>query len=267
MILVGTPCYAGTVTVNYMISLFNMVNRLGRDGLHVDIMTPSHESLITRARNFIANEFVRQEEYSHLLFIDSDIGFAPEVLLRYLEADKDIACGIYPLKHLDVKKLRSIPTKYNAEEAEAAALSYTVKFKLGGKADNHGFRSVEYGSTGFMLIKRHVFTKMIEAYPELKYHYSYASTYDHMYDNYAFFDTFIDPETREYLPEDYAFCKRWTALGGEVYADTLSTFTHVGTRAYTGNYPVFLNNLARKTQKESTGPETEPQATPTEGQA
>ena len=240
MILVGTPCYSGTVTVSYMISLFNMTNKLNSEGVPVDIMTPAHESLITRGRNFIANEFLRQEQYSHLLFIDSDIGFSPDTASRYLRADKDIVCGIYPLKYLNIEKLRTIPSNVPEADAEAASLKYTVRFKPGTNVDENGFRSVEYGSTGFMLIKRQVLVAMAEAYPELKYKYSYASTYDHMYDNYAFFDTVIDPETRDYLPEDYAFCKRWTSLGGEVYADIFSKFTHVGTHVYSGDYATFL---------------------------
>ncbi|WP_243357963.1 hypothetical protein [Fundidesulfovibrio terrae] len=241
MILIATPCYNGTVHAQYMISLFNMVRTLGNEGVASDIMTPSHESLITRARNFIANEFVRHEEYSHLLFIDSDLSFPADTALRYLRADKDIVCGVYPLKYLDLGKVRSVPGGLSDPEAEAASLDYTVKFKSGEEPDDNGFMSVEYGSTGFMLIKRRVFVEMARAHPELRYKYSYAALYDHVFDNYAFFDTLIDPDTRDYLPEDYSFCKRWTALGGEVHADMLSRFAHIGSRVYQGDYPRFAS--------------------------
>jgi len=245
MILIGTPCYNGTVTTNYMVSLFNMVRSLDAEGIQADIMTPSHESLITRARNFIANEFLRQEEYSHLLFIDSDMGFPPDTAARYLKADKDVVCGIYPVKNLDMEKLRGIDLKLKLPDAEAASLSYAVKFRKGVTPDQDGFVSVEYGATGFMLIKREVLARMAEAYPELKYHYSYAMLYDHMYDNYAFFDTMIDPETNEYLPEDFSFCKRFRAIGGEVHADLRSRFQHVGTAVYKGDYPAFMDYTAK----------------------
>lgn len=245
MILVGTPCYNGMVTVPYMVSLFNMTRTLANEGVHVDIMNPSHESLITRARNFIANEFLRQEEYSHLLFIDSDIGFPPDTASRYLRADKDIVCGIYPLKNLNLHTLRAMPKQITDKEAEAASLNYTVRVKPDTAMDEHGLRSALYGSTGFMLIKRQVLVEMAKAYPELKYNYSYASTYDHMYDNFAFFDTMIDSETGDYLPEDYAFCRRWTCLGKEVHVDMLSKFMHVGSRIFSGDYPAFLSRRAK----------------------
>lgn len=246
MILIGTPCYGGSVTTAYMVSLFNMVRQLGSEGVHADIMTPGHESLITRARNFIANEFLRQPEYSHLLFIDADLGFPPDTASRYLRADKDVVCGIYPLKHMDVTTLRQLPAGMSEDAARAAALNYTVKFKKGVQPDAGGFVSVEYGSTGFMLVRRAVLERMAQAHPELVYNYSYASLYDHMYDNVAFFDTMIDPDTRDYLPEDYAFCKRWTALGGEVHADLQSRFDHLGAYTYAGNYPLFMEYTARK---------------------
>jgi hypothetical protein len=243
MILIATPCYNGTVHAQYMISLFNMVRTLASEGVASDIMTPSHESLITRARNFIANEFVRHEEYSHLLFIDSDLAFPADTALRYLRADKDIVCGVYPLKYLNLGKVRAVAADMSDQEAEAASLDYTVKFKPGQVPDDNGFMSVEYGSTGFMLVKRRVFERVAEAHPELRYKYSYAALYDHVFDNCAFFDTLIDPETRDYLPEDYSFCKRWTRLGGEVHADMQSRFTHIGSRAFQGDYPRFASYL------------------------
>ena len=51
--------------------------------------------------------------------------------------------------------------------------------------------------------------------PELRYRYAYIN--DEVRDNYAFFDTAIDPTTLDYLPEDYAFCKRWRDLGGKIH--------------------------------------------------
>jgi len=242
MILIATPCYNGTVTSNYMISLFNMVRTLNNDGVEADIMVPAHESLITRARNFIANEFVRQEEYSHLLFIDSDLSFPPDTASRYLQADKDVVCGIYPLKYLELGKVRKFDTAVSDQEAEAAALDYTVRFTPGATPDENGFISLKYGSTGFMLIRRRVFTEMAAAYPGLRYNYSYASLYDHMFENVAFFDTLIDPETRDYLPEDYSFCKRWADIGGEIHGDMFSTFSHEGNRVYRGDFRCFAKH-------------------------
>ncbi len=135
MLMIGTPCYSGMVTVNYMRSLIQMIGFLEQKGVKTGLLTPCQESLITRARNLIANEFLRQKSYSHLLFIDADIGFPPELPWKYLEADKDVVCGIYPVKHLDVDKLRSIDSKALGRVAEAASMHYAVKLKPGGRPD------------------------------------------------------------------------------------------------------------------------------------
>jgi len=244
MLMIGTPCYSGTVTVNYMRSVIQMIGLLEQQGVKTGMLTPCQESLVTRARNLIANEFLRQKDYTHLLFIDADIGFQPELAWKYLQADKDVVCGIYPVKHLDIDKLRTINSNAMTRVAEAASLHYAVKLKPGGRPDPiTGLLPVEYGAAGFMCIKRQVFERMAEAYPELTYDCSYTN--DENTGNIAFFDTYIDPATKEYLPEDYAFCRRWTAIGGEIHADIHSVFTHVGAHDYTGNFTAFLTHLGR----------------------
>jgi hypothetical protein len=252
MVMIGTPCYNGNVTVHYLRSVVPMIGFLEQQGVRTGMLTPSHESLITRGRNLIANEFLRQKEYTHLLFIDADIGFAPELPWKYLQADKDVVCGIYPVKHLDLDKLRTIDPDVLSRVAEAASLHYAVKLKPGGRPEPlTGLLPVDYGATGFMLIRREVLVRLAEAYPEL--HYDYAYTNDDHIGNVAFFETAIDPETRDYLPEDYAFCKRWTDIGGEIYADVHSVFTHVGTHEYTGNFTAFLTHLGAPAKKDGNG--------------
>ncbi len=242
MLMIGTPCYNGNVSVQYLRSLVPMIGFLERQGIRTGMLTPSHESLITRGRNLIANEFLRQKEYTHLLFIDADIGFSPELPWKYLEADKDVVCGIYPVKNLDVDKLRTIRGDVLPRVAQAASLHYAVKLKAGGRPEPvTGLLPVVYGATGFMMIRREVFTRLAEAYPELGYDYAYTN--DDQINNMAFFETAIDPATRDYLPEDYAFCKRWTDIGGEIYADIHSVFTHVGNYEFTGNFTAFLTHL------------------------
>lgn len=242
-ILIGTPCYNGSVSIEYLKSLLKLIDLLGIEQVGFGLCTPSHESLITRARNYIANDFLRQKDYTHLLFIDADLEFPAAPVLHYLRADKDVVCGIYPVKNLDLATLRRLPPEVVDADAQAASLKYAVKVVDGRKVQPDGLLSVEYGATGFMLIKRAILERLAAAHPELRYRYAFINSNDCHKDNYAFFDTAIDPETRDYLPEDYAFCRRVAAVGGEVYADIFSRFTHVGTRGYTGDFATFLEHL------------------------
>jgi len=78
---------------------------------------------------------------------------------------------------------------------------------------------------------------MIIAYPNLKYKALHAfprpsQPSDHLY---ALFDCMIDPDTGVYLSEDYAFCRRWRAIGGEIWLDLNSKLNHSGSYTYRGN--------------------------------
>jgi len=238
MLMIGTPCYSGTVTVNYLLSMMQLKDVLNREKIRFRLLTPSHESLITRARNFIANEFVRDEQCTHLLFIDADIEFPAGLVPRMLAADKDVIGGIYPVKGLRLDRVMAQPPDTPPAVAEAACLDYAVKIGPDSKAEPSGVMPVDYVATGFMCIKRDVLSRMAAAYPQLRYKYAYIN--DTSVENYAFFDTAIDPETLDYLPEDYAFCKRWRDMGGTIYAALMGRLSHVGTRVYSGEFITYL---------------------------
>jgi hypothetical protein len=238
MLIIGTPCFGGVVTLPYMLSMLALKDVLNRDRISFRLLTPANESLITRARNSIANEFLRDDLATHLLFIDADIEFPPQLVPRLLAADKDVVCGVYPVKGLRLDRVVAQAADTPPAVAEAAALDYAVKVKAGCRVDETGFLEVEYAATGFMLIRREVFTRMVEAYPGL--HYRFACTNEAAADNFAFFDTAIDPETLTYLPEDYAFCKRWRDIGGTVHVSVVGKLTHVGGRPYAGDFATYL---------------------------
>ena len=209
--------------------------------------TIGNESLITRARNTLVQLFM-DGDHSHLLFIDSDIAFNPEAVIRMLEYDKDVVTGIYPRKTIDwikVKKRLKEDPNMSEDELLAASLQYNLNVKDPDKILlDKGFIEVMDGPTGFMLIKRDVFVEMAKQYPELKFvpdqhinqshdkRFEYHKTSDW---NYTFFDTMIEPETKRYLSEDYAFCRLWQNMGGKIYADILSGMTHYGNYAFKGN--------------------------------
>jgi hypothetical protein len=135
----------------------------------------------------------------------------------------------------------------------AASLQYNLNVKNPDRVEvKKGFIEVMDGATGFMLIKRNVFERMASVYPDLKFkpdqhinqshdtEFSYHETSDW---NYAFFDTMIEPATKRYLSEDYAFCRLWQNMGGKIYADILSGMTHYGNYAFKGNVGTQFKNL------------------------
>ena len=165
-----------------------------------------------------------------------------------LEFDKDVVTGIYPRKTIDwIKVKKRLKEKPDMSEDELLATS--LQYNLNVKDPNNillekGFIEVMDGPTGFMLIKRDVFVRMAEVYPELKFvpdqHINQPHDKDFEYHktsdwNYTFFDTMIEPGTKRYLSEDYAFCRLWQNMGGKIYADITSGMTHYGNYAFRGN--------------------------------
>ncbi len=250
MLVIGTPCYGGVVTLPYMLSMLSLKDVLHREKIPFRLLTPANDSLVTRARNGIANEFLRDDRATHLLFIDADIEFVPAMVPRLLRSGHDVVCGVYPLKGLRLDRVMARPAGTPPPVAEAASLDYAVKVKPGCRMDAQGFLEVEYAATGFMLLSRQVLARLARAHPELRYRHDCTNAAPE--DNFAFFDTAIDPETRDYLPEDYAFCKRWRDLGGKVHVSVPGRFAHHGGKAYVGDFATYLSQRGKKPAADTT---------------
>jgi hypothetical protein len=195
-----------------------------------------NDALITRGRSAIVAKFL-DSAATHLLFVDADIRFTPEHVLRLLTFDKDFVAGVYPAKIIDWEQFKQ-RTGNTAETLDEAGLAYVADVCKGAELKNeNGFATGIYAGTGFQLIKRDVFLRMQRAYPETKYKalHAFPRPTQPSENLYALFDCMIDPETGVYLSEDYAFCRRWRAIGGEIWLDLQSKLTHTGSYSFRGN--------------------------------
>lgn len=235
-----TPSHDGKYFHNYVISLINLSSYAAQIGLPMQVSLQRGESLITRARNNAVAEFLANPQWTHLFWIDSDIGFTPEAALRLLLSDYDIAAGVYPLKHEQWPDY--IPEGMSKAQFESATTRYTVNHS--STVENNqvifniqpdGFLEIDEAPTGFMVIKRQVFEKLMQAYPELRYTPDSIGFEDKGL-HYRFFDAMVDPVSNRYLSEDYGFCYLWRQIGGKIYVDCKSNLTHQGTKLYTGDF-------------------------------
>jgi glycosyltransferase involved in cell wall biosynthesis len=255
--MIGTPCYGGMCTTGYLQSVFLLQRVCDKLGVRVVLNTITNESLVTRARNNIVASFLSLEvehndgEYKkpdYLLFIDADIEFEPTDVIRLLVHDKDVVVGAYPLKVVNYNNVENVAL--SAKEISENVTDYVINFEFDSEEDRangsvtlHGdLLKVKDAGTGFMMIRREVLEEMIEAYKdEVSY---IKDNKDLMPDGsvqkipteqYALFDTIIEPETRRYLSEDYTFCRRWQALGGKIWLDTKIVLNHIGTHTFRGH--------------------------------
>jgi len=224
-IFIATPCYGGMLTDQYFLSMFRLSQTLMQHGINFRITTLRNESLITRARNIITAMFL-ESECTHLFFVDSDIEFQAQDVLRALAYDKDIMAAAYPKKALPVQY--AINFKFLDDEKRRIRVE-------------NGAVEVLDASTGFFMVKRRVIEKMIQAHPEL--HYRNDSNIDPKFNKYCYslFDTIHDPDDNRYLSEDYTFCRRWQKLGGEIWLDPNTKLNHVGSYTFEGDVSKIIN--------------------------
>jgi hypothetical protein len=178
------------------------------------------------------------------MFIDADIEFQVEDVIKLIAHNKDVAVGAYPKKGVNWQRIReSVRLKddaYTDQQIASFGSDYAINFKFINRdakqiAIEQGLIRLHDGATGFMMIKREVIDKMITAYPELKYNNDLNTPPELNPHFYAFFDTMIDPKDKRYLSEDYTFSRRWQDIGGEIWLDPSISLNHYGSFNFQGN--------------------------------
>lgn len=256
-VFIATPMFGGQANYMYMISLINLLTKLGQAGIPSMFEIAANESLITKARNILVEGFLKSNA-THMLFLDADLGFDPDDIIRMIQADKDIIGGQYAKKKINWDVVKRVvqavpdipPAHINAVIAESTfrPIGDTLTFDINQPVE------VESIATGMMLVKRHVFETMAAKLPEIEIISGGSETMDpatmtRVTDPHrkahAYFDTSIDPVTKAYTSEDFTFCQRWRKCGGQVFLAPWTRTVHVGTYEYVCD----LGAIARYTQQ------------------
>ena len=245
-LFIATPMYGGQCAGMYTKSTNDLAMACAKYGIEVRFYYLFNESLITRARNYCADEFIRSG-YTHMLFIDSDIGFNYKdvfTLMHLTDPEKgmDIVTGPYPKKAISWEKIKMAVDQGFADKNPFQLQNFVGDFVFNPAADVKEFRidepvEIREGGTGFMMIHRDTFIKYAEAYPELKYLPDHVRTehFDGTREITAFFDCVIEPETRRYLSEDYMFSYYARKAGLKIWMCPWMQLEHVGSYVFSGS--------------------------------
>jgi hypothetical protein len=236
-LVIATPCFGGQVASIYASSIFALQSALrAKSNIGLKVHLRDGDALITRARANLVTLFLDDPDATHLLFVDADIGFTPEQVFRLIESAADVVAGVYPIKRVNWDKARWAVGAGRPNLA-AASLDYVLEVDDPDRVVVvEGFTRLRYAGTGFLMIRRHVLERMCAHYASLKF--SREHSRDELAgspNRYALFECMIDPATGTYLSEDFAFCKRWTDIGGEIWADLESRLDHVGPAVFRGD--------------------------------
>ena len=255
-IFVATPMYGGMCSGMYTRSAIDTTTLATRYGIDLKFFYLFNESLITRARNYLVDEFLRAEQYTHLMFVDSDISWDPNDLISLAAlCDEDkhpVIGGPYPKKTIAWEKVRNAVDAGLGDNSPLDLEKYTGDFVFNPTGGNSRISLVEpvdvlETGTGFMMIHRSVFEKFKETYPKYSYKPDHNRTEHFKGDRYihAYFDTIIDNDvwmgegasngSDRYLSEDYMFCQLVRKMGLSVWLCPWMVIQHVGHFVFNGN--------------------------------
>lgn len=212
-----------------------LLGLLRQHGIWYELRTLPGDSLVTRARNNLADIFYQNSSddcNDFSLWLDDDILFNPESVLQMLALDLDFVSAPYTRKGLHMDRIHAAAKLgYKAEDLAKVAGTPNVNWITQLRRLDEPMPVLESGS-GFWLVKRKVFRMMAEQLDieykrtaEEKAHFGHDTAHD-------FFRVGVWPETREYLSEDWWFCREWRNLGGTVWCCFWIKTQHIGQYMY-----------------------------------
>lgn len=220
-IFIALPTY-GPLPALTSFSLFKSHAALNAVGFDVELCILEGHCHVDDGRNILVQTFM-DSQCDELLFIDADIGWQPDQLVRFVQHDRDMVSAIYPKKD----DTEDYPCQLIAGELWT---------------DNDGLMEVTAVPTGFLKIKRSVFEHMAAISRKYKPDSQARLTVSEWF--------YRDIVGGNRVSGDYNFCRRWKAEGGTIFIDPEMFLDHVGQKVWSGKYGSFLrrNNGIALTQ-------------------
>lgn len=221
------PAFGRMISATTFETSHHLAAALMSKGHHFNVGTYSWPD-IEQMRNIVLGfwyDVMPDSEY--LLFVDSDMGFSPQVVLDMLAFGEPVVGAVYPKR------------------------TYPIEWCVSGLKDPEKrgeFWEVEGLGGGCLLIRRDAITKMIEAMPELVGNYMALADMKAMgaQRTLRFFDKIHTDEGP--VSEDISFCMRWRSVGGKVWGAVGHEISHVGMHAFTAG---FLSHNAKAEERKT----------------
>ena len=245
-LFLAAPMYGGQCAGMFAKSVADLSSICTSNGIELRSYFLFNESLITRARNYCVDEFMRSD-CTHMMFIDSDIGFDPRDVLAMLalqsdDSEYDVLAGPYPKKCISWEKIKLAVDKGVADEDPNVLEKYVGDYVFNPKGGGGNIRidqpvEVMEVGTGFMMTRRSAFEKFEKAFPQYSYKPDHVRTeaFDGSREIMQYFQAEIDPVSKRYLSEDYWFCQKMIEIGGKIWYCPWMKLQHVGSYIFGGS--------------------------------
>ena len=235
---VATPHHTGQVSYYYLQGLLELQEWFLLNAQGITLIQEVGDSLITRARMCILDAFIKTD-CTHIMMIDGDISFTVEDVINLLLEKVDIVGAVYPKKNYFFNRIdeylkgeKKLPEGFNLTAKDIATDYVFTPIKNGDDFENI-LESLDVG-TGFMLVTMSSIQKMLSVADYWISDIGHSFTHNKPVAN--LFDTEIEPGTRRYLSEDYAFCRRAQRVGIKTYIHKKVNIGHHGNTIFKANF-------------------------------
>lgn len=223
-IFVATPCYDGTVDHRLVTALLDAQRYCAKYGVVFKLFVEAGHSLIQFARNRLATDFLNERDFSHILWLDSDVGFDPRAIVQLVNHGKDVVGGAYPVK--------DFPMWFPVEPMTAGDSTASL-FKA------------KTLPTGFLLVTRDAMAKVAATVGAYVHHHKRQQLITR-----HIFDLMLrgDGDVKELIGEDVVLCARLRELGYDLWCDPDISFYHCGRYEWGGNLRAVTEAHAKAAQ-------------------
>lgn len=228
-VMIATPMFGGMCHSGYTLSLVSLTTHLSKTKVPYEVATVTGESLIPIARNQLVSDFLKSN-LTHMIFIDADLTFKPQDVTALYQLNRPVVGGLYLKKNLDWDKIKeNVLNEMPKDRIFDNAFSYVcysenadaVRMLQYDKKKKEVF-PVIYLGTGFMMIKREVFEKLMP----------FVDTYKRGYDTFYDFFRLRFSKSGMYLSEDFSFCQLCSEQGIQVECAPWTKLLHTGNMDY-----------------------------------
>ncbi len=239
-ILIATPTAEGHVTTRHCESVTRLCVELAKQDIACDYATLTWSDL-EMARNVLSSRALARG-FTHILFVDSDMGFRPEAVARLMAQQQPIVGAVYAQKNLDLLALINAAASADKNEANwqrrlisRQAVFTGTPFEVDGIAQielRQGFAKFLAIGMGLALIACEALKTMVERKTAAEQRHK-ISAHEIDYPVYGFFNRLHD-QAGNLMSEDVSFCMRWRQCGGEILAMLDEPIFHVGQHNFIG---------------------------------
>lgn len=228
-ILAAVPAYGG-VAGTCVTSIVALQAEAAKQGILVGLSVLNGCSYIPHARTVLLETFLAGD-WTHVLMLDSDVQFRAETVFEMLEKDRDFVVAPVPLRGVQWNQVE-MAREQGLRPLQKFGCRYNIEFASEEIIVEDDLIRVRFAGVAFALIKRSAIEQMVATYGDVVYEQD-SSTF------HGLFHPLI--VNRKLLPEDYAFCWRWSNLGGDIWLYANAPVGHWGPAHFAGNLASVLN--------------------------